>query len=94
MTPAGRKELFREAKAIGKQYGKSVGQVILRWCIQRGVVALAKSVRKERMAENIDVFDFELSAEDMNRIASIDKGRSLIIDHYDPELVEWLASLR
>lgn len=79
---------------IGKQYGKSVGQVILRWSIQRGVVALAKSVRKERMAENIDVFDFELSAEDMNRIASIDKGRSLIIDHYDPELVEWLASLR
>lgn len=78
---------------IGKKYGKSVGQVILRWSIQRGVVALAKSVRKERMAENINVFDFELSAEDMAKIASLDTGRSLIINHYDPNVVEWLASL-
>lgn len=78
---------------IGKKYGKSVGQVILRWSIQRGVVALAKSVRKERMAENINVFDFELSAEDMVKIASLDTGKSLIINHYDPNVVEWLASL-
>lgn len=78
---------------IGKKYGKSVGQVILRWSIQRGVVALAKSVRKERMAENINVFDFELSAEDMAKIATLDTGKSLIINHYDPNVVEWLASL-
>ncbi len=78
---------------IGKKYGKSVGQVILRWSIQRGVVALAKSVRKERMAENINVFDFELSAEDMTKIATLDTGKSLIINHYDPNVVEWLASL-
>lgn len=79
---------------IGKKYGKSVGQVILRWSIQRGVVALAKSVRKERMAENINVFDFELSAEDMAKIATIDTGKSLIINHYDPNVVEWLAKRR
>lgn len=78
---------------IGKKYGKSVGQVILRWSIQRGVVALAKSVRKERMAENINVFDFELSAEDMAKIATLDTGKSLIINHYDPNVVEWLANL-
>lgn len=79
---------------IGKKYGKSVGQVILRWSIQRGVVALAKSVRKERMAENINVFDFELSAEDMTKIATLDTGKSFIINHYDPNVVEWLANRR
>ncbi|MFB9120836.1 aldo/keto reductase [Bergeyella porcorum] len=79
---------------IGKKYGKSVGQVILRWSIQRGVVALAKSVRKERMAENINVFDFELSAEDMAKIATLDTGKSHIINHYDPNVVEWLAKHR
>lgn len=79
---------------IGKKYGKSVGEVILRWSIQRGVAALAKSVRKERMAENINVFDFELSAEDMAKIASLDTGKNLIINHYDPNVVEWLAKRR
>lgn len=76
---------------IGNKYGKSVGQVILRWSIQRGVVALAKSVRKERMAENLNVFDFELSDDDMAKIATLDVGKSLIIDHYDVNVVEWLA---
>lgn len=76
---------------IGNQYGKSVGQVILRWSIQRGVVALAKSVRQERMAENLNVFDFELSDDDMAKIATLDIGKSLIIDHYDVNVVEWLA---
>lgn len=76
---------------IGNQYDKSVGQVILRWSIQRGVVALAKSVRQERMAENLNVFDFELSDDDMAKIATLDMGKSLIIDHYDVNMVEWLA---
>ena len=78
---------------IGKKYGKSVGQVILRWSIQRGVVALAKSVRKERMAENINIFDFELSADDMAKITTLDLGKSIIINHYDPAVVEWISKL-
>lgn len=92
----GKNEIFAHPllAKIGKVYGKSVGQVILRWEIQRGVVALAKSVRKERMQENIDVFDFDLSEEDIAQISTLDTGASLIINHYDPHLVEYLASLK
>ena len=73
----GRNNLFSNPvlSEIGKQYGKSIGQVVLRWVIQRGVVALAKSVRKERMMENIDVLDFKLSDLDMNRITAMDSKR-------------------
>lgn len=74
---------------IGQKYGKSVAQVILRWLTQRGVVALAKSVKKERMAENINIFDFTLSEEDMAAIASLDRSESLFFSHYDPKMVEW-----
>ena len=74
---------------IGQKYNKSVGQVVLRWLMQRGIVALAKSVRPERMAENIDIFDFELSAEDMQLIASLDLSESAFFDHDAPEQVEW-----
>ncbi len=80
--------------SIGKIYNKSVGQVILRWNIQRGIVTLAKSIRRERMEENLDIFDFELSAEDMRQIATLDTGKSSIINHYDPNIVEWLANFK
>ncbi len=80
--------------SIGKKYNKSVGQVILRWNIQRGIVTLAKSIRRERMEENLDIFDFELSAEDMRQIATLDTGKSSIINHYDPKIVEWLANFK
>lgn len=80
--------------SIGKIYNKSVGQVILRWNIQRGIVTLAKSIRRERMEENLDIFDFELSAEDMRQIATLDTGKSSIINHYDPKIVEWLANFK
>lgn len=90
----GRNNLFSQPvlTAIGKKYGKSVGQVVLRWLVQRGVVALAKSVRKERMLENIDVLDFELSAEDMNQITALDTATSAFFSHRDPAMIEWLAS--
>lgn len=76
---------------IGTKYNKSVAQVILRWLTQRGVVAIPKSVRKERMAENFNIFDFELSTEDLQAIASLDTGASLFFDHRDPAMVKWLS---
>jgi 2,5-diketo-D-gluconate reductase A len=90
----GRNNLFSNPvlTEIGKQYGKSVGQVVLRWVLQRGAVALAKSVRKERMQENIDVLDFELSDADMIRIAAMDTATSSFFSHRDPAMVEWLTS--
>ncbi|MGA6119522.1 aldo/keto reductase [Sphingobacterium anhuiense] len=77
--------------AIGEKYNKSIAQVILRWLIQRGVVTIPKSIRKERMAENFDIFDFELSSQDFDAIASLDTGSSLFFDHRDPEMVKWLS---
>ncbi len=77
--------------AIGTQYNKSVAQVILRWLIQRGVVAIPKSVRKERMEENFNIFDFELSADDMQMIQTLDTKESLFFDHRDPNMVKWLS---
>jgi len=78
--------------SIAEQHGKSVAQVILRWLTQRGVVAIPKSVRKERMAENFNVFDFELSADDMNAIAALDSKQSAFFDHRDPAMVKWLGT--
>lgn len=78
---------------IGNKYHKSVGQVILRWLIQRGIVPLAKTVRKERMLENIAVFDFELNEEDMARIAALNTDTSSFFSHYDPTTVEMINSL-
>jgi diketogulonate reductase-like aldo/keto reductase len=78
--------------SIGEKHGKSVAQVILRWLTQRGVVAIPKSVRKERMAENFNVFDFELSAEDMNAIATLDSKQSAFFDHRDPVMVKAIGS--
>ena len=78
--------------SIGGKYGKSVAQVIVRWLTQRGVVAIPKSVRKERMAENFDIFDFELSPEDMGSIATLDTNASLFFDHRDPNMVKRLST--
>ncbi|MFI6090682.1 aldo/keto reductase [Streptomyces sp. NPDC051218] len=92
----GRNDLFTNPllAGIGKQYGKSVAQVVLRWLTQRGVIAIPKSVRAERMAENIDAFDFRLTDEQMAQIATLDTGSSLFFDHHDPEIVAWLAKRR
>ncbi len=78
---------------IGKKYHKSAAQVILRWLIQRGVIVVCKSTHLERMKENIDVFDFELSEEDMNQIASLDNTESLFFNHQDPNMVEWFDKM-
>ena len=77
--------------AIAAKYNKSVAQVILRWVVQRGIIALAKSTRKERMIENFNVFDFELSVEDMSAIATLDTKTSSFFDHRDPKMVKWLG---
>lgn len=79
-------------RSIAEKHAKSVAQVILRWLTQRGVVAIPKSVRKERMAENLDVFDFELSADDTNAIAALDSKQSAFFDHRDPAMVKWLGT--
>lgn len=76
---------------IGKKYNKSIAQVVLRWLTQRGVVAIPKSVRKERMEENFNIFDFELSAEDMETIKTLDTKTSAFFDHRDPKMVKWLG---
>ncbi|MBD2093307.1 aldo/keto reductase [Microcoleus sp. FACHB-1515] len=78
--------------SIAGRHGKSVAQVVLRWLTQRGVVAIPKSVRRERMAENFNVFDFELSADDMNAVASLDSKQSAFFDHRDPAMVKSLGT--
>lgn len=92
----GRNDLFHNEilAGIGRRYGKSVGQVVLRWLVQRGIVALAKSVRKERMVENLDVFDFQLDDADMARIATLETGTSSFFSHRDPAIVKWMAERR
>ena len=78
---------------IGEKYGKSAAQVALRWNVQRGVVVIPKSVHKERMEQNIDIWDFMLSEEDMKRIAKLDLGHSEIVDHSDPQFVRMLHKM-
>ncbi len=92
----GRNNLFSDPllSEIGAAHGKSVAQVVLRWLIQRDVVVIPKSVRPERMAENIGVFDFQLSDEQMARIAAMDTGTSQFFDHRDPEMVSRLGNAR
>ena len=92
----GKNNLFQNELllSIGKKYNKTVAQVVLRWLIQRGVVAIPKSVRKERIEENFDVFDFELSKEDMEAIVALDQKVSLFFDHRDPAMVKWLGNYK
>lgn len=91
----GRNGLFTDEtiSAIGKKYGKTVAQVILRWELQRGIVVIPKSVHIERMKQNFDVFDFELSDEDMATMATLDKKQSSFFSHTDPAMVEWFAQM-
>jgi 2,5-diketo-D-gluconate reductase A len=77
---------------IGNAHGKTVAQVVLRWLIQRDAVTIPKSVRRQRMEQNLDVFDFALTDEDMSRIATMETGVSLFFDHRDPAMVSWLNS--
>lgn len=92
----GRNNIFSDPtlSAIGEAHGKSVAQVVLRWLTQRGVVVIPKSTRPERMAENIAVFDFELTGDEMDRIAAMDTGASLVFDHRDPQTVSAVGGYR
>lgn len=91
----GRGGLFENdtLKAIGEKYGKTAAQVMLRWHIQRGVVVIPKSTHRERMEENLNVFDFELTVQDMEQIAALDKKESSFFSHYDPAIVEWFVQM-
>lgn len=80
-------------RAIGKKHGKTNAQVMLRWNIQRGIVVIPKSTHYERMVENFDVFDFELTEEEMNQIAELDTATSSFFSHQDPNMVEWFAKM-
>ena len=77
--------------SIGKKYNKTIAQVVIRWLTQRGVVAIPKSVRKERMQENFDIFDFKLGEQDMEAIKILDTNASSFFDHRDPAMVKWLG---
>jgi 2,5-diketo-D-gluconate reductase A len=90
----GKNDLFTNPtlSEIGQAHGKSVAQVVLRWLTQREVVVIPKSVRPERMAQNLDIFDFTLTDEQMAQIATLDTGASLFFDHRDPAMVAWLNS--
>ena len=90
----GRNNIFKNELllSIAAKHERSVAQVILRWLTQRGIIVLSKSVRKERMVENISVLDFELSAEDMTAITTLDTKTSSFFDHRDPAMVKWLGN--
>jgi diketogulonate reductase-like aldo/keto reductase len=89
----GKNNLFHNEllASIGKKYNKSIAQVVIRWLTQRGVVAIPKSVHKERMEENFNIFNFQLSEEDMEAIKTLDTNASLFFDHRDPKMVKWLG---
>ena len=89
----GKNDLFHNEllASVGKKYNKSIAQVVIRWLTQRGVIAIPKSVRKERMEENFNSLDFELSAEDMEAIKTLDTSASAFFDHRDPNMVKWLG---
>jgi 2,5-diketo-D-gluconate reductase A len=92
----GRNDLFTNPllSSIAEAHGKSVAQVVLRWLVQRDVVVIPKSVRPERMAENLDIFGFELTEDQVDQIATLDTGGSMFFDHRDPAMVSWLGGRR
>jgi 2,5-diketo-D-gluconate reductase A len=92
----GTKHLFTDPTLTetGSSHGKSVAQVVLRWLIQRGVVVVQKSVRAERMRENMNIFDFQLTDADVSRIVAMDRGESLFFDHRDPAMASQFANRR
>jgi 2,5-diketo-D-gluconate reductase A len=89
----GRNNLFENSvlAALAARHGKTVGQVVLRWLVQRNVVVLAKTVRRERMVENLDIFDFALDDEDLRAIAGLETGISSFFSHRDPDIVKWMS---
>jgi len=92
----GKHDIFKNEllRSIGAKHGKTIGQVILRWLVQRGVVVIPKSVRKERMVENFAVFDFALDEGEMASIVALDTRTSSFFDHRDPAIVKWLGTRR
>jgi len=92
----GKNDLFQNEvlSAIGEKYNKTVAQVVLRWLTQRGIVSIPKSVRKERIEENFNCFDFQLNQEDMEAIAALDQKTSLFFDHRDPAMVKWVSEVK
>lgn len=92
----GRNNLFQNEllTGIAAKHGKSIGQVVLRWLVQRNIVALAKTIRRERMAENLDVFDFALDDADLAGIATLETGASSFFSHRDPAIVKWMSERR
>ncbi|MCZ0070331.1 aldo/keto reductase [Bacillus sonorensis] len=92
----GKNDIFHNEvlSSIARNHYKSVAQVILRWLTQRGVVVIPKSVRKERIIENFNIFDFELSQEEMEKISTLDTKQSLFFSHRDPEMVKWLGNVK
>lgn len=91
----GRNNMFQNEtlKEIASKYYRSIAQVILRWLLQRGIVSLAKSIQKDRIEENFDIYSFALGEDDMNRIASSDTKTSLFFSHQDPAIIEWFGDL-
>ena len=91
----GRKDFFTNptVMAVGEKYGKTVAQTALRYLIQSGVIVIPKSVRRERMEENLNVFDFKLSESDMSALSALDEDESAFFSHYDPSTVEWFMSI-
>lgn len=89
----GKNHIFRNSllQSIAGRHGKSIAQVVLRWLTQRGVIAIPKSVRRDRMEENFTIFDFELTEPEMSSIATLDTGKSSFFDHRDPAMVKWLS---
>ncbi len=90
----GKNQLFQNQllQAIADKYNKSIAQVILRWLVERDIVVLAKSVNPERMAQNLDIFDFELTEEDKQQIATLEESNSQFFSHADPEMIKVLTS--
>ncbi|WP_010532230.1 aldo/keto reductase [Lentibacillus jeotgali] len=92
----GKNNIFENEKLLelAHKYGKSVAQVILRWLVQRDTVVIPKSVHKDRIIENIDIFDFELDNNDMKQISTLDTGKNLIVNHRDPDLVKGFGTIK